>query len=114
MDPYLGGLRFAGAGAGLANWQALNLVGWTAQHPRRNDFGCVGRPPRSPWGHTQFVHRSNDRRCELGWAEVTLLEALRMFDHSDLEWNAAVETVSSGDYFGRLRYDAEVDSERLR
>ena len=114
VDPHLGALRCGGAGAGPANWQALNLVGWTAQHPWRNDFGCVGRPPRSAWGHTQFVQRSNGRRRELNWAEVTLLEALRMFDHSDLDWDAALDTVSSGDYFGRLRYDAEVDAERLR
>ena len=114
VDPHLGALRFAGARAGPADWQALNLVGWTAQHPWRNDFGCVGRPPRSPWRHTQFVQRHNGRRRELSWAEVTLLEALRMFDHSDLDWDAAVEAASSGDYFGRLRYDAEVDNERLR
>ena len=114
VDPHLGALCFEGAGAGPANWQALNLVGWTAQHPWRNDFGCVGRPPRSPWGHAQFVQRHNGRRCELSWAEVTLLEALRMVDHSDLDWDAAMETASSVDYSGRLRYDAEVDSERLR
>ena len=114
VDPHLGGLHYAGAGAGAANWQALNLVGWTAQHPWRNDFSCVGRPPRSPWGHTQFVQRNNERRSELSWAEVTLLEALRMFDHGDLGWEPAVEMISSGHYFGRLRYDAQVDSRRLR
>ena len=103
VDPHLGGLRFGGVGAGPANCQALNLVGWTAQHPWRNHFGCVGRPPHSPLGHTQFVQRSNDKRYELSWAEVTLLEAQRTFDHSDLDWDAAVEVVSSGDYFGRLR-----------
>ena len=114
VDPHLGALRFGGVGAGPANWQALNLMGWTAQHPWRNHFGCLGRPPRSPWEHTQFEQRNNGRRSELSWAEVTLPEALRMFDHSDLDWAAAVETVLSGDYFGPLRYDAEVDSERLR
>ena len=114
VDSHLGALRFASAGAGPANWQALNLVGWTAQHRWRNDFGCVARPPRSPWRHTRFVQRSKERCRELSWAEVTLLEALRMFDHSDLDWDAALETVSCGEYLGRLRYDAEVDSERLR
>lgn len=113
VDPHLGSIHFAGQGAGPANWQALNLVGWTAQHPWRNDFCSLARPPRSPWGHTRFVQRSNGRRSELTWAEVTLLEALRNFDQSDIGWDHAAAMIASGDYLGRLRYDAEVESERL-
>lgn len=109
----LASLHFAGIGAGAANWNALNLVGWTAQHPARKDVACLCRPPRSPWAHTRFVERSNQRRAELSWAEVTLLEALRMFDHSDLGWDEAVGVISGGDYLGRLRHDAAVDRGRL-
>ena len=114
VDPHLGALHFAGIGTGPANWQALNMVGWTTQHPVTNDFGCLMRPPRSPWGHTTFVQRNNGRRAEMSWAEVALLEALRVFDKGDIEWLDAVEAIANGDHFGRLRYDAEVDAERLR
>ena len=107
-------LHFAGGGAGAANWNALNLVGWTAQHPVRKDFSCFGRPPRSPWSHTRFVQRLNERRADLTWAEITLLEALRMFDHSDLDWDEAAGVIISGDYLSRLRYDAEVERDRLQ
>ena len=110
----LASLYLAGEGGGAASWNALNLVGWTAQHPRRKDVGCVGRPPRSPWEHTRFVQRNNERRRELSWAEVTLLEAVRMFESGDLDWDEAVEVITSGDYLGRLRYGAEVDTERFR
>ena len=114
VDTHLGGIHFAGAGAGAANLQALNLVGWTAQHPCRNDFGCLSRPPRSPWPHTRFVQRNNERRSDLSWAEITLLEAIRGFDMGDVDWAEAVAIVATGDYFGRLRYEAVVDKERLR
>lgn len=113
VNTRLASLHYAGLGAGAANWNALNLVGWTAQHPCRKDVSCVGRAPRSPWGHTRFVQRSNQRRADLSWAEVTLIEALRMFEHSDLGWAEAVGVIASGDYLGRIRYDAEVDRERL-
>lgn len=106
-------LHFAGAGAGAANWNALNQVGWTAQHPARKDVCCFGKPPRSPWPHTRFVERLNERRADLTWAEVALLEALRLFDYSDIDWDEAVGIIASGDYLGRLRYDAEVDRDRL-
>lgn len=106
-------LHFAGAGAGAANLNALNLVGWTAQHPALKDICCSCRPPPSPWGHTRFVQRLNERRNDLTWAEITLLEALRLFELSDLDWGDAVGVISSGDYLGRLRGGAEVDSERV-
>ncbi|WP_419944083.1 hypothetical protein [Candidatus Poriferisodalis sp.] len=110
----LGSLHFGGTGAGAANWNALNLVGWTAQHPVRKDVCCLGRPPRSPWPHTRFVERLNERRADLTWAEVALLEALRLFDYSNIDWDEAVGVIASGDYLCRLRYDAEVDRDRLR
>ena len=113
VDTHLGGVYFAGPGSGAAGWQALNMIGWTAQHPSLNDFCCLGRPPRSPWEHTRFVQRNNGRRSELNWAEVTLLEALRSFESSELDWDEASAFVASGDYLGRLRYDASVDSARL-
>lgn len=113
VNLHLASLHFAGIGSGAANWNALNLVGWTAQHPARKDVACLSRPPKSPWMQTRFVERSNERRAELTWAEITLLEALRMFDRSDIDWDEAVEVITSGDYLSRLRYDAEVDSERL-
>ena len=114
VNTRLASLYMVGRGGGAANWNALNLVGWTAQHPWRKDVSCLGRPPKSPWEHTRFVQRNNERRSELSWAEITLLEALRMFDHSDLEWAEAVEVITSGDYLGRLRFNAEVAGERLR
>ena len=112
-DEVLGGLCYAGIGGGMADWQALNKVGWTNQVPCVHHFCCVGRPPTTPWPHTRFVQRNNERRTELTWAEVTLLEALRMFRRADIGWDKATELVVSGTYLGRLRYGAEVDRDRF-
>ncbi len=113
VNEELGALVYAGVGSGPSNWNALNLVGWTAQHPWRKDYSSLTPPRRSPWTARRFVARSNERRAGMSWAEVALLEAARMFDWCDLERDEAIDVIASGDYLYRLRYDAAVDRDRF-
>lgn len=113
-DYRTGALMFAGAGAGLCGWSALNALGWTLQCPAKSFVSVVGRAPRPI--HPTVVYRSsgNPRREGLSWTEVTVLEALGWLRYSEEPWHMCLESLSRGDSFARTGWDAAIRPAMLR
>lgn len=69
------------AGLGLAGYDALSVLRWTAQCPLATTVAVAGRgelPPSPIPRQVFFEHRSNQRRAELSMAENTIIEAARV------------------------------------
>lgn len=95
-----------GPGSGLGWVTAINRVSWKNQIPIRTHIAVMrtnGNVPRPPMPHLVYHGRSNQRRLDLSWAEVTVLEALRLargltneFDTDRYEWEWAMERFTLG------------------
>ena len=84
-------------GSGLSGPSALEATRWSTQVPVCNTFAVLRRgltPPDLPGRGTRCVVRSNYRRAELTWHEVTLLEACLAFGLSDCrDWSHAMDNL---------------------
>ena len=96
------GMTWAGPGSGLGEMHALNALGWTTQKPARAVIAVlegVAAPLRPTISHKE---RSNTERRRLGWAEVTLLEALRMLHMAELSLSEVRELLDLGVSYRRM------------
>lgn len=88
--------RIAGSGAGSTGPDVINMFGWSTQVPPRQWIAVVGRPPQFDDLGVVFKSRSNERRLDLSWLEVSLLEGVRVFDTwAELEWEEALAKYES-------------------
>ena len=101
-NPIISALLTAGPGAGLARGYALNRLGWTTQVPCKYLISALNEPPEAP--HKTVVYRpnKNQRRSELNWEEVTLLEAVNFFWYSEEPWHECLDVLRSGKSMNRL------------
>ena len=114
-------IAYAGAGCGFGGTSALNKVGWSTQVPVVDTLCVPGRVPECAIHATRFVTARNDRRRELTWPEVTIIEATLLSewaevtvddylspdlpvgtDYRALAWRRALEALASGRTMRRL------------
>ena len=107
-------LIYAGPGCGLADYYALNTVGWTTQMPAKIRVCVVGKAPEPVDVCAEYFLRSNRRRLELTWAEVSMIEAVSDFWISEVSWDEALRKVDRDVHISRLGHDAVIRSEVLR
>lgn len=108
-------------GSGWCGVSAKYKLGWVHQVPVYGNVAVLrdrnGNIPKSPLPYVTYHSRSNQRRAELSWAEVTVLEGLRSYtilgdyDCVDrFEWELAMEKFTRGrwwdDYASQIRLDA--------
>jgi len=110
----IGGLLLAGAGAGFADWTALNKLRWTTQRPCKVLISVLGTPPKSPHPTVVYKSRKNQRRSELNWTEVTILEAVGACWMTEEPWHECLERFRNGISMRRLPWQARIRSEKLR
>ena len=67
---------YAGPGSGYAASTAVNRLGWTTQRTAKVHICAAGRAPNPAHPFIRFEARSNPRRSDLTWAEITLLEGV--------------------------------------
>lgn len=103
-----GALLYAGAGAGLAKWNALNRLGWTLQRDPKASVSVCGRRLAPFDKAVRYFTHKNIRRRQLNWAEVTVLEALALIDYTEEPWTDCLEAVRSGESERRLKWDAPI------
>jgi len=98
----VGALLLAGAGAGFADWTALNKLRWTTQLPCKVLVSVLGTPPKPP--HPTVVYRSNknQRRADLNWTEVTILEAVSVAWMTEEPWHECMAMFRSGIHMSYL------------
>lgn len=101
------GLKWAGAGAGFADMHALNALGWTTQKPARCFIAVLDGTPDPLRRSIRHVARANPERRRLGWAEVTLLEALRYLHMAELSIREIHESLDTGRAYRRMGPFAE-------
>ena len=107
-------LTYAGPGCGLADCHALNTAGWSTQVPARIRVCVVGKVPEPVDVCVEYFSRSNRRRLELTWAEVSMIEAVSDFLMSEVSWSEALRKVDRDVHISRLGHDAVIRSEVLR
>ena len=99
-----GALKLAGSGAALAGLSAVRRAGWTWQSPANHTIAVVGRPPQSPWPRVRYRQRSNRLRLRLTRPELTLIEAVRYYDHGvAVPWGEALRRVRKGSTHSNLK-----------
>ncbi|WP_419919148.1 hypothetical protein [Candidatus Poriferisocius sp.] len=62
----------------------------------------VGRTPSPIHKSVVYSSNSNERRANLTWAEVTVLEALDYFIYTEEPWDECVERLVCGESAARL------------
>ncbi len=93
----IGALIYAGPGAGLYGWSALNNLEWTLQCPAKIFVVSTRKqPPRPICSTVVYSTNSNWRRTELTWAEVTVLEAIHMFEYTEEPWHECLDHLVIG------------------
>ena len=88
--------RIAGPGAGQTGLGAVNKYRLSTQLVAVQELAVVGQPPTSPNpDRIRFVKRSNVRRLELDFDEVTFLEAMLCYPQCRCEerWWSSMSTV---------------------
>ena len=98
-------LLAAGPGAGLARGHALNRLGWTTQLPCKSLISVLGKPPTPHHPTVKYRPNKNQRRADLSWAEVTLLEAVDFFWYSEEPWHECLDVLRSGKSMNRLPWN---------
>ncbi len=114
-DPTWTALVYAGEGSGYWECSAINKVAWTTQLPAKAHIATMR--DCKPLDDCVLYHlrTSNDRRRYLTFAEVTVIEAVRYFDLSEVCWDEAVALIADGTAISRLRYPpAEIRAEAIR
>lgn len=96
-DFEFGALLLAGDGAGLSGWSALNVLDWTLQCPARSFVSVVGNPPAAVNPSVVYQPNNNERRKELTWTEVTVLEALLSFQFTEEPWYDCLDRLCNGE-----------------
>ena len=89
---------YSGPGTGITGIEALRKYGMTQQISSELWLAVVGRAPRPPAGRRiKLVGRGNERRKELSYEEVTLLEAIRSYPETRQvqPWNRATVCAAS-------------------
>ncbi len=95
MFPTISALLYAGSGAGLRGVDALNCLGWTTQMPAKTSVACLRRV--KPYArHVRYTTRTNLRRGQLSWNELTLLEGLEFLEMSEYTWPVCLDRLQSG------------------
>lgn len=89
-------LIYAGVGAGLAGWSAVRDLCWSHQGTRRQSIAVVGRRLRPFHPTVKFVTRRNRRRERLTWVEVSVIEALALFERVEYPWDQCMRFVARG------------------
>lgn len=89
-------LLYAGPGAGFARWSAAYMLQWGHQVPKLKTVAVVGRrlQPHAPI--IGYRVRRNRRRERLTWTEVSVLEALAMWQMIEYEWSECLEVLGNG------------------
>ncbi len=109
-------LLCAGPGAGLAGLSALNALGWTTQMPAKTNVASLRRVP--PFRFERYHLRDNLLREALTWTEVTVLEALLLWEFAEVTWEGCMDKVGRGVSASRLFWRSMVpfrlDNERLQ
>lgn len=114
LSPAYVGLKYAGRGSGFASMHALHRAGWTTQMTAKCRLAVMDGtpPPLSP----VVIHepRSNPMRLSLGWAEITLLEALLMLRMSETDIETIIVGLNDGTTVRRMGQTAVIRRERVR
>ncbi len=88
-------LLYAGVGAGLRKFDALNNLRWSSQMSAKIDVTTLRRvKPYKPY--IRYTKHSNKCRADLNWSEVTILEALHFVDFVEQSWVKCLETIGDG------------------
>ena len=109
----IGALIYAGPGAGLARWNALNRLGWTLQCDPKASVAVVTRRLQPIGPTVRFFTHSNRRREFLSWAEVTILEALGMIGYTEEPWDDCLKMLEDGVSASRLQWDLPIRPDAL-
>ncbi len=89
------GIFYAGPGSGYADVSAVHALNWTTQVPPSRI--ATMRRLKPGQRALRYVRRpANERRRELTFAEVTVIEAVRHFSYSEIGWDRAVDRLGSG------------------
>ncbi len=112
-DYTIGALLLAGPGAGLADWDALNTLRWSTQVPCKALISTLGTPPKPPHPTVVYIPRKNQRRSDLNWTEVTILEAVSVCWTTEEPWHECLERFRNGISMGRLRWQAPIRADKL-
>ncbi len=112
-DYTIAALLLAGSGAGLADWDALNRLRWSTQVPCKAMISTLGPPPKPPHPTVIYKQRNNQRRAELNWSEVTVLEALGMLWMTEALWHECLESIHNGRFTTYLRWGLPIRANML-
>ena len=108
-----GALIYAGPGAGLADWNALDRMGWTTQCDPKSSVAVVGRRLNPIHPTVRFYTSKNRRREHLSWAEVTVLEALTMLPYTEEPWDECLDTLERGISAQKLKWNSPINPDAL-
>ncbi len=92
----IAGLLLAGPGAGLGSWSALHALRWTTQSPVVSLLTTLRKPHSRLPSSVRFTVNRNQRRKELNWNEVTILEGVHMFEWSEEPWHECLSASRRG------------------
>ncbi len=109
----IGALIYAGPGAGLARWNALNRLGWTLQCDPKASVSVVERRLQPLDPTVRYFTNMNRRREFLSWAEVTMLEALAMVAYTEEPWDDCLGMLETGVSASRLKWDSPIRPDAL-
>lgn len=112
-DYTVGALLLAGPGAGLADWHALNRLKWSTQVPCKALISTLLPPPKPPHRTVVYRQSTNQRRAELNWAEVTVLEALSTVWMTEAVWHECLESMRDGRFAAYLKWGLPVRADML-
>lgn len=108
LSPAYVGLRYAGLGAGFASMDALNRVGWTTQVTAKTRIAVMDGTPEPLSRVVAHETRDNAARRDLGWAEVTFIEALHTILMAEKDPDHIIEDMLSGSMIRRLGPTAHI------
>jgi hypothetical protein len=112
-DYTVAALLLAGPGAGLADWDALHRLRWSTQVPCKAMVSTLGPPPKPPHPTVVYKQRKNQRRAELNWSEVTVLEALGSLWMTEASWHECLESIQDGRFAAHLKWGLPVRADLL-
>ena len=109
-DHILGALIYAGPGAGLRGWSALNTLGWSYQIPAGHQVSVLARRLKPPHASVDYVTDYNRRRECLTWGEVTVLEAVKMLDYVEEAepWERHLRKLVNGTFASRAGWETRM------
>ena len=114
LSPAYVGLRYAGPGAGFASMDALNRVGWSTQMTAKTRLAVMDGTPEPLSAAIAHEMRDNAARRDLGWAEITFIEALHTILMAERDTDRIIEDMASGTMIRRLGPTAHIRGSEVK